>query len=111
MKPLDLNVSIQNTYEAARSESVRLEKPLIQNKLALENARHDQIVRDESVAASEPKVMQEDEYDEPNFNDGSGDGSASKRQRAKPKVFITESDKTDVAETSNDNHDGFSTYA
>lgn len=77
MKPLDLNVSIQNSYEAARSESVRLDKPHVVSQLANEDAQRDQVARDQSVVSVEPKLTSEDmfaadEYEHSDYTEKGG---------------------------------------
>lgn len=62
MKPLDLNVSIQNTYEAARVEAVRLEKEHVINRLSGEESLRQQRLRDEQVTQPEAKIMHEDMF-------------------------------------------------
>lgn len=54
MKPLDLNVSIQNSYEAARVESVRLEKEHVLNRLSGEDSMREQRLRDSQV--NQPEI-------------------------------------------------------
>lgn len=81
MKPLDLNVSIQNTYEAARVESVRLEKEHVLNRLSGEDAMREQRVRDAQVNQPEAKIMHEDlfsaeAYEAPDYTE---QGSPQKR--------------------------------
>lgn len=109
MKPLDLNVSIQNTYEAARSEAVRLDRPVVLSRLALEDAQHDQILRDKSVAAPEPTVLQEDEYEDAKDHFAEGKGSNKNPKTPHDKK---EPEKTDAPpEATKEAEDGFSTYA
>ena len=51
MKPLDLQINLQNSYESARVESVRLEKPLLQVKHANDQAQKTSEHNRESVVA------------------------------------------------------------
>lgn len=124
MKPLDLNVSIQNSYEAARSESVRLEKPHVVNQLANEDAQRDQVARDQSVVAPEPKLAGEDmfaadEYEHSDYTERGGQGF--KRRKRKDESGTEAAAEADAGETpkqaepdkknEDDSGKGFSTYA
>lgn len=117
MKPLDLQVGIQNSYEAARSEAVRLEKPHVAGMLANEDAQRDQVMRDQSVNAPESKNLQDDlfsaeEYHNPDYADSTGSrnrkGAARKRAQDEAKAAQAEDGKTD---TEKPETTGFSTYA
>ncbi len=123
MKPLDLSVSIQNSYEAARSESVRLEKPHVVSQLANEDAQRDQVARDQAVVAPEPKLASEDmfaadEYEHSDYTERGGQGS----KRRKGKKGTSADAATDTAEAvvqeaespakpAEEPGKGFSTYA
>ncbi len=122
MKPLDLSVSIQNSYEAARSESVRLEKPHVVSQLANEDAQREQISRDQSVVAPEPKLAGEDmfaadEYEHSDYTERGGQNF----KRRKPQNKQKESDEQPPEEAGEkaepekkpeaDAGKGFSTYA
>lgn len=114
MKPLDLQVGIQNSYEAARSEGVRLEKPHVLNQLANEDARREQVHRDESVMAPESGNLQEDlfqeqEYESPDY--ANADGSSGKRRQKKNKPAVPVENKEEVKPEEEKPHPGFSTYA
>lgn len=118
MKPLDLQVGIQNSYEAARSEAVRLEKPHVVSMLANEDAQREQVVRDHSVTQPESKNLQEDlfsgqEYYPPDYSEGGGaaggkGGSAKKR---KPAAEATQDNKEKPEEEKSAQDGHFSTYA
>ena len=121
MKPLDLNVSIQNSYEAARSESVRLEKPHVVNQLANEDAQREQVARDQSVVAPEPKLAGEDmfaadEYEHSDYTERGGQGfKGHKRKDELGTAAVAEDGTEEPAEpakkTEDDSGKGFSTYA
>lgn len=123
MKPLDLNVSIQNSYEAARSESVRLEKPHVVSQLANEDAQREQVTRDQSVVAPEPKLASEDmfaadEYEHSDYTERGGQGfKRRKRQKDTPEVKSETETKEGITETESptkpeeERGKGFSTYA
>jgi hypothetical protein len=122
VKPLDLNVSIQNSYEAARVESVRLEKEHIMNRLSGEESLWQQRLRDEQVTQPEAKIMHEDlfsaeAYEAPDYAQR---GDSEKRRHGGTRHTAAES----VAETAGtadegskkaahdqDNGSGFSSYA
>lgn len=117
MKPLDLQVGIQNSYEAARSESVRLEKPHVAGMLANEDAERDQVHRDQSVNQPESKGLQDDlftseEYSPADYADAGGTaggkGGAEKKRQPVPEV-VKESEEKPETEKPDDGH--FSTYA
>jgi hypothetical protein len=117
MKPLDLQVGIQNSYEAARSEGVRLEKPHVAGMLANEDAQREQVVRDQSVTPPESKNLQEDlfsgeEYHAPDYADAGsssrGKGGAKKKHAADAEVKPEEEKKI---EPEHSETGGFSTYA
>ncbi len=117
MKPLDLQVGIQNSYEAARSEGVRLEKTHVAGMLANEDAQRDQTVRDHSVTAPESKGLQDDlfsseEYSPADYADaGSSQGKGGTKKK-KPAVVAVPEKPEEKAETEKPANDGhFSTYA
>ena len=123
MKPLDLNVSIQNSYEAARVESVRLEKEHVLNRLSGEDSMREPRLRDSQVNQPEAKVMHEDmfsaeAYEAPDYAEQGGSGkkkqgeSHAAAEEVKPSAeeAATEKDKTEPA--AGESHTpGFSTYA
>ncbi len=123
MKPLDLNVSIQNSYEAARVESVRLEKEHVLNRLSGEEAMREQRLRDAQVNQPEAKIMHEDmfsaeAYEAPDYAQQSGSGSKKGKQsqsKAEDAELLTEENAADkdkkVAADSEGHSSGFSTYA
>jgi hypothetical protein len=116
VKPLDLQVGIQNSYEAARSEAVRLEKPQVAGMLANEDAQRDQNVRDHSVTGPESKVFQDDlfsseEYSPADYADaGASKGKGGGKKKKPPATVVPEPvvEKPE-AEKPADGH--FSTYA
>lgn len=119
MKPLDLSVSIQNSYEAARSESVRLEKPHVIGQLANEDAQRDQLVRDQSVVAPEAReagndLFAADEYEHSDYTERSG-GGLGKRKRREGARQKPEQEKKIAEEAvqpeKKEGEGGFSTYA
>lgn len=115
MKPLDLQVGIQNSYEAARSEGVRLEKPHVLNQLANEDARREQVHRDESVMAPESGNLQEDlfleqEYEAPDYADAGASSGKKRRKQDKPAPAPVEN-KEEIKPEDEKPHSGFSTYA
>lgn len=115
MKPLDLQVGIQNSYEAARSESVRLEKPHVVNQLAAEDARREQVHRDESVLAPESGNLQEDlfmeqEYEAPDYADAGGSSGKKRGKKSKPTPVQAEIKEENKPEEEKP-HSGFSTFA
>ena len=118
MKPLDLQVGIQNSYEAARSEAVRLERPHVAGMLSNEDAQRDQVVRDHTVTRPESKTFQDDlftaeEY-HPDYADAGSSGRDKKKGSGKKQQPVEEAQKkTDKAATpENTGGDGkFSTYA
>lgn len=123
MKPLDLNVSIQNSYEAARSESVRLDKPHVVSQLSNEDAQREQVARDQSVISVEPKLTSEDmfaadEYEHSDYTEQGGEGfkrrkSPEKKSKEKPAVEEDEAEVNAEAEKKPEEETGkgFSTYA
>lgn len=123
MKPLDLSVSIQNSYEAARSESVRLDKPHVVSQLSNEDAQREQVARDQSVVSVEPKLTSEDMFaaDEYEHSDYTEQGGQGFRRRKPPEKGQTEKPVAEEAEaevkaeaekkTEDDAGKGFSTYA
>ncbi|HRP70101.1 MAG TPA: hypothetical protein PLY93_11265 [Turneriella sp.] len=117
MKPLDLQVSIQNSYEAARSEAVRLEKPILIGQQANLDAKHEQALRDESVSALEAQYLQEnlfleDEYKSPDY-ENTGERKKEKHPQKKDTAKETvESTEEEISEDKNKNPQGnFTTYA
>lgn len=119
MKPLDLNVSIQNSYEAARSESVRLEKPHVVSQLANEDAHREQISRDQSVIAVEPRLASEDlfaadEYEHSDYTEKGGRGSRGKNrqeQEIEPEAEAKTAESAEDTQTPEEPGKGFSTFA
>ena len=115
MKPLDLNVSIQNSYEAARVESVRLEKPHVVSQLGLEDAQREQLARDQSVVAPESRPYSEDlfaadEYEHSDYTEKRGRGQ-QKKQKTKKKTVEPEAEAETAEKKTEEQGDGFSTYA
>lgn len=118
MKPLDLNVSIQNSYEAARTESVRLDQAHVTNAREGEAARREQLLRDSSVVAPEAKQMAEDLFAEQNYEGTEylvdGDAARQKHRDKKNKNSKNASDEKDAAvaeKADTETTHGFSTYA
>ncbi|MBS0616935.1 MAG: hypothetical protein JSR44_02015 [Spirochaetes bacterium] len=118
MKPLDLNVSIQNSYEAARTESVRLDQAHVSNVREGEAARREQLLRDSSVVAPEANQMAEDLFTKKNYEgvEYSVDSDASRHKRRdenkkKSEKSANEKDETAAAKEESDAPHGFSTYA
>lgn len=123
MKPLDLSVSIQNSYEAARSESVRLDKPHVAGRLANEDAQREQVARDQSVVSVEPKLTSEDMFaaDEYEHSDYTEQGGEGYKRRKPPKKGLAEKPAAEETEAEvkaeaekkpeEDAGKGFSTYA
>ena len=117
MKPLDLQVGIQNSYEAARSEAVRLEKPHVAGMLANEDAQRDQVLRDQSVNAPESRDFQDDlfsaeEYHNPDYADSTGSGKRKGTQRKKtPSAPVSAANEEQKTDTEKPETTGFSTYA
>jgi|GEM_PF-5640160 len=123
MKPLDLSVSIQNSYEAARSESVRLDKPHVVGRLANEDAQREQVARDQSVVSVEPKLTSEDmfaadEYEHSDYTEQGGEGFRRRKEKKKDSVEETaaapaENVEKEIPEKQPEEESGkgFSTYA
>ncbi|MCX7631881.1 MAG: hypothetical protein N2Z22_00960 [Turneriella sp.] len=112
MKPLDLNVSIQNTYEAARVEAVRLEREHVQNQLFSQEALREQLQRDMQVNPPEAKILSENLLYAESYENATlvGDRnsrrqSAKKQRHNSPASVDTSSDNQEQSGT------GFSTYA
>ena len=123
MKPLDLNVSIQNTYEAARVEAVRLEKEHVLNRLSGEDSMREQRLRDSQVNQPETKIMHEDmfsaeAYEAPDYTE---QGDQDKKKRGESHVpdeseVVAAEEKAEDQDGMNAAGDkghssGFSTYA
>lgn len=118
MKPLDLNVSIQNSYEAARVESVRIEKAPVLNRLAEETAMKEQQARAEQVNPTDNEMLREDlfyseEYEKPDFEvKDEGEKRKKKDKKAKEDNDTLPDDAVSLEPTEEDDKkDGFSTYA
>lgn len=116
MKPLDLQVGIQNSYEAARSEAVRLEKPHAIGQVANEDARREQIARDESVIPPESKNLQEDlfmehEYESPDYANAGGSGKKENKGKKREKPAVVLEEKAEEKPADEKPEAGFSTYA
>ena len=121
MKPLDLNVGIQNSYEAARVESVRMEKEHVLNRLAGEDSAREQRLRDAQVNQPEAKIMHDDlfsaeAYEAPDYT-AQGDSEERKQSRsqadareARAEAVAKEDEKPESGDPENQNH-RFSTYA
>jgi len=121
VKPLDLNVGIQNSYEAARVESVRMEKEHVLNRLAGEDSAREQRLRDAQVNQPEAKIMHDDlfsaeAYEAPDYT-AQGDSEERKQSRsqadareARAEAVAKEDEKPQPADPENQNH-RFSTYA
>ncbi|MFZ5627541.1 MAG: hypothetical protein ACOY5B_00315 [Spirochaetota bacterium] len=122
MKPLDLNVSIQNTYEAARVEAVRLEKEHVLNRLSGEDSMREQRLRDSQVNQPEAKIMHEDmfsaeAYEAPDYTE-QGSPEKKKQRDSHPaaqdeKTAAGDEPATERKEPADgESHSsGFSTYA
>jgi preprotein translocase subunit SecD len=117
MKPLDLQVGIQNSYEAARSEAVRLERPQAQATRALDDAQREQQVRDQSVTAPEANHLQddlfkEDEYTSPDYTAADeGGGKKQKRREPKPDSAVSPPPEEEEKPGESEAQGGFSTFA
>lgn len=123
MKPLDLSVSIQNSYEAARSESVRLDKPHVVSRLSTEDAQREQLARDQSVVSVEPKLTSEDmfaadEYEHSDYTEQGGEGFKRRKEQKKDSAKETAAESEETAEktvpekqSEEESGKGFSTYA
>lgn len=120
MKPLDLNVGIQNSYEAARSEAVRLDKPQVLNQLQNQDSAKEQLARDQRVTPPEGAMLHqdlfaEDAYDPPEYNlsDSQKREKRDKSQRRKKTVVAVDpiSTESEKAEKNESESGGFSTYA
>ncbi|GAB4425268.1 MAG: hypothetical protein OHK0011_06380 [Turneriella sp.] len=122
MKPLDLNVSIQNSYEAARVESVRLEKEHVLNRLSGEDSMREQRLRDSQVNQPEAKIMHEDmfsaeAYEAPDYTEQAHsekkkyrDAQNAAQEPSAEAGSTADAEKNQKAE--GENHtSGFSTYA
>lgn len=123
MKPLDLNVSIQNTYEAARVEAVRLEKEHVLNRLSGEDSMREQRLRDSQVNQPEAKIMHEDmfsaeAYEAPDYTEQGGSEkkkqgeshAAGQDEKASTEEDAAQKEKKESAD--GESHTpGFSTYA
>lgn len=118
VKPLDLNVSIQNTYEAARVEAVRLEKEHVVNQLANEDSLREQRLRDQQVNSPAGQILHEDlfsaeAYEAPDYAEFAEDKPGKKKgeKEAAPQEKATEETEGQKNEEAGDKHGGFSTYA
>lgn len=122
MRPLDLKVAIQNSYEASRSEAVRLDKPVAASHMANEDAKRDQVHRDQSVTQPPEAHFDDDIFDrekenEPDYTEGRGGKKESGRRSDTPKPKDADqneqppktSDSGKPGESDADGH--FSTYA
>lgn len=101
MRPLDLKVAIQNSYEASRSEAVRLDKPVAASHMANEDAKRDQVHRDQSVTPPpetrfDDDIFHREKEHEPDYTEGSGGKKQSPERQARPK---TESKQGETPET------------
>jgi|JI9StandDraft_2_1071091.scaffolds.fasta_scaffold103142_2 hypothetical protein len=118
VKPLDLNVGIQNSYEAARSEAARLDKPQILNQLQNQDSAKEQLARDSRVSRPEGAMLHqnlfaEDAYDPPEY-DLSEFQKRQKRKgtpQKKPAPIPVEDSEEKVSVENEDDPGGFSTYA
>lgn len=118
VKPLDLNVAIQNTYQAARSEAARLDMPQVLNHLQNEDSAKQQVARDHRVSATEGTMLHqdlfaEDAYDPPDYDLMNSDEKKKDHEQKKHKAGDSEKSATEpTAETESEAHEGgFSTYA
>lgn len=119
MKPLDLNVSIQNSYEAARTEAVRLEREHVLNRLAGEESMREQRVRDAQVNQPEAKIMHEDlfsaeAYEPPDYTQTETPDKRKKQHHQNSKesgATSSENAANPPPEDSSENTGHFSTYA
>jgi len=117
MKPLDLQVGIQNSYEAARTEAVRLDRPQTQAHRANEDAQREQQVRDQSVTPPEANHLQddlfkEDEYTSPDYSAGEESrGKKQKRREPKPGPAVTPPPMKEEKPVETEGQGGFSTFA
>ncbi|MBV6493145.1 MAG: hypothetical protein LDLANPLL_01160 [Turneriella sp.] len=118
MKPLDLQIGIQNSYEAARVEAVRLDKPHIVGQLANEDAKREQVVRDESVVAPQAQLLEEDlflerDYEPPEYSQTEGQGKKKKNEGKgnKPKESFFEDKPTKEENNPKPEQGRFTTYA
>jgi hypothetical protein len=118
VKPLDLNVAIQNTYQAARSEAARLDMPQVLNHLQNEDSAKQQVARDHRVSAAENTMLHqdlfaEDAYDPPDYD--LMNPREKKKDREQKKQKATDDEKAAIESTIEpeaEAHDGgFSTYA
>lgn len=118
MKPLDLNVSIQNSYEAARVESVRIEKAPVLNRLAEETAMKEQQARAEQVNPTGNEMLREDlfyseEYEKSDFEvNDEGQKRRKKNKEAKEHTDTPPDEAANLETTEEDDKkNGFSTFA
>ncbi len=123
MKPLDLNVSIQNTYEAARVEAVRLEKEHVLNRLSGEDSMREQRLREAQVNQPEAKIMHEDmfsaeAYEAPDYTEQGGQDKKKRGESHAPDEpeAVAAEEKAEDQDSKNAPGDkghssGFSTYA
>lgn len=119
MKPLDLNVGIQNSYEAARSEAARLDRPQVLNQLHNQDSAKEQLARDQRVSAPEGAMLHqnlfaEDAYDPPEYDLSDSQKRQKRKQPQKkeaPDVSAEGSDDATAAGAEEAEHGGFSTYA
>jgi hypothetical protein len=120
VKPLDLNVGIQNSYEAARVESVRLEKEHVLNRLAGEDSVREQRLRDAQVNPPEAKILHDDLFSAEAYEalDYTARGDSGKKKQAQGEAAPSKSEavsksneeKTQPSDSESQSH-GFSTYA
>ncbi len=118
VKPLDLNVGIQNSYEAARSEAARLDRPQVLGHLQNQDSAKQQVARDHQVSSLESAMLHqnlfaEDAYDPPDYDFLTPEQRKKRRQSQKSAPTKSETEiEESPAEGANETHDGgFSTFA
>ena len=118
MKPLDLNVGIQNSYEAARSEAVRLDKPQVLNQLQNQDSAKEQLARDQRVSPPENAMLHqnlfsEDAYDPPEYNLSDSEKRKKQQQpgQKKSEAAAAVETKDETVVKTEEETGGFSTYA
>lgn len=122
MRPLDLKVAIQNSYEASRSEAVRLDKPVAASHMANEDAKRDQVHRDQSVtqppeAQFNDDIFEREKENEPDYTDVPGGKKEHGRRGSPPQEKKEEpaapaAGAGDAGKTGDSDSEGhFSTYA
>lgn len=124
MRPLDLKVSLQNSYEASRSEAVRLEKPVALSHMANADAKRDQVAMDHMVNAPPQTQFSDDLFHNerdagPDLTEQQKRNSDKNKKNAKGSLPVHETPPAAAdtsgkggadANESTDAH-GFSTYA